>query len=207
MTTTSDLTLPAILPLVVIEDHAWIDPLVTAFTTAGVGAVEIGLRTPHALDAIEAFAQTGRFQVGAGTVTSSDQLDQARERGARFGLAPWTDSFVIDYAQTLGWPFIPGAATPTEVRALVEAEVDLVKIFPVKQLGGVGFLQALRAVFPGVSFLPTGGISELDAGDYLALGNVPTISGTWLAPLSAMREGAWGEITENLKKSVEEGRG
>jgi 2-dehydro-3-deoxyphosphogluconate aldolase / (4S)-4-hydroxy-2-oxoglutarate aldolase len=203
----SEFQLPPILPLVVIEDHSWIDPLVTAFTKAGVGAVEIGLRTPYAYDAISAFAETGNFEVGAGTVTSAEQIDAVRDRGATFGLSPWGDPFVVDYADSLSWPFIPGAATPTEVRQLVEAGCQMVKIFPVKQLGGVGFLQALRAVFPDVSFLPTGGISELDASDYLSLGNVPTISGSWMTPTSAMRDGLWGDITARLKKSVEEGRG
>lgn len=203
----TEFLLPPVLPLVVIEEHSWIDPLVAAFKSAGIGAVEIGLRTPYAFDAITAFSQSGDIEVGAGTVTSSEQVDQARECGATFGLSPWGDPFVVDYANTLSWPFIPGAATPTEVRQLTEAGCQMVKMFPVKQLGGVGFLQALRAVFPGVSFLPTGGISELDAADYLSLGNVPTISGTWMTPASAMREGRWDDITKRLTKARELGRG
>jgi 2-dehydro-3-deoxyphosphogluconate aldolase / (4S)-4-hydroxy-2-oxoglutarate aldolase len=169
--------------------------------------VEIGLRTPYAYDAISAFAETGNFEVGAGTVTSAEQIDVAREHGATFGLSPWGDSFVVDHADSLSWPFIPGAATPTEVRKLVDAGCQMVKIFPVKQLGGVGFLQALRAVFPTVSFLPTGGISEVDAADYLSLENVSTISGSWLTPSSVMRDGLWGDITARLTKSLEVGRG
>jgi 2-dehydro-3-deoxyphosphogluconate aldolase/(4S)-4-hydroxy-2-oxoglutarate aldolase len=203
----SEFRLPPILPLVVIEDHSWIDPLVTAFTKAGVGAVEIGLRTPYAYDAISAFAETGTFEVGAGTVTSAEQIDAVRDHGATFGLSPWGDPFVVGHADSLSWPFIPGAATPTEVRKLVEAGCQMVKIFPVKQLGGVEFLQALRAVFPSVSFLPTGGISELDAADYLSLGNVSTVSGSWLTQSSVMRDGLWGDITARLTKSLEVGRG
>jgi 2-dehydro-3-deoxyphosphogluconate aldolase/(4S)-4-hydroxy-2-oxoglutarate aldolase len=193
--------LPRVVPLIVVEEGSWIDPLVRAFTDADVTAVEIGLRTPHALPAIEAFVAAGRFQVGAGTVTTARQVDDVRSAGATFGLSPWGDRTVVEYAQSNSWPFIPGAATPTEIHRLVSMGCEMVKIFPVTHLGGVGFLSSLVAVFPGVSFLPTGGIAADGASDYLALDQVVAVSGSWLAPGSDMRDGRWETITARLQES------
>jgi 2-dehydro-3-deoxyphosphogluconate aldolase/(4S)-4-hydroxy-2-oxoglutarate aldolase len=201
MSDTSHLLPRGVIPLVVIDDPVWIAPLVASFKEAGVTVVEIGFRTPHALAAIEAFAGSGGFHVGAGTVTRAKQIDDARSAGATFGLSPWGDAAVVEYAQSLSWPFIPGAATPTEVHQLVSMGCETVKIFPVKQLGGVGFLTALSAVFPETSFLPTGGITADNVADYLALSQVQTVSGSWLAHSADMRAGRWSDITRRLGES------
>jgi 2-dehydro-3-deoxyphosphogluconate aldolase / (4S)-4-hydroxy-2-oxoglutarate aldolase len=195
-------SLPSVVPLVVVDDPSWITPLVQAFADAEVTTVEIGLRTPHALAAIEAFAATGRFQVAAGTVTTSHQVDEVRDAGATFGLSPWGDPEVVSYAQSLSWPFIPGAATPTEVHQLVSVGCETVKIFPVKQLGGVSFLRSLAAVFPTVTFLPTGGITADTAAEYLAVDQVVSVSGSWLAPGTDMRDGRWEDISRRLREST-----
>lgn len=202
MTPSPPPSLPSVVPLVVVEDPSWITPLFEAFAEAEVTTIEIGLRTPHALAAIEAFAAAGQFQVGAGTVTTTRQVDQVREVGATFGLSPWGDPAVVDYAKSLEWPFIPGAATPTEVNRLVSIGCETVKIFPVKQLGGVSFLTSLGAVFPEASFLPTGGITADTAGDYLGVKQVVAISGSWLAPAADMRDGRWEVITRRLREST-----
>jgi 2-dehydro-3-deoxyphosphogluconate aldolase / (4S)-4-hydroxy-2-oxoglutarate aldolase len=195
-------SLPSVVPLVVIDDPSWITPLVQAFSDAGVTTVEIGLRTPHALAAIKAFATAGEFRVAAGTVTTTRQVDEARDAGATFGLSPWGDPAVVDYAKSLAWPFIPGAATPTEVHQLVSLGCETVKIFPVKQLGGVSFLTSLGAVFPGASFLPTGGITADTASEYLAVKQVVAVSGSWLAPAADMRDRRWEDITKRLRDST-----
>jgi 2-dehydro-3-deoxyphosphogluconate aldolase/(4S)-4-hydroxy-2-oxoglutarate aldolase len=202
MTGSMTLPLPRIVPLVVIDDPSWIAPLVQAFSDAGVTTVEVGLRTEHALAAIDAFVAAGRFQVGAGTVTTTRQIDEVRRAGATFGLSPWGDDAVVEYAQSLSWPFIPGAATPTEVHHLASVGCDTVKIFPVKQLGGVGFLSSLGAVFPGMSFLPTGGITADNAAEYLELDQVVAVSGSWLANMADMREGSWEDIARRLRESA-----
>jgi len=194
--------LPTVVPLVVVEDRSWITPLVQAFSNAGVTTVEVGLRTEHALPTIDAFVTAGGFQVGAGTVTTTRQVDEVRSAGATFGLSPWGDDAVVEYAQSLAWPFIPGAATPTEVHRLMALGCDTVKIFPVKQLGGVEFLSSLSAVFPTLNFLPTGGITADNQADYLALDRVAAVSGSWLAPAADMRGGRWEVITRRLRESA-----
>lgn len=198
----NSVSLSPVVPLVVIEDPEWIDPLVGCFQEAGVTTVEIALRTPHALDAVSAFVQAGGFTVGAGTVQRVSQLDEAKKFGAAFGLSPWGDLEVVDYARSLSWPFIPGASTPTEVHRLVDSGCEIIKIFPVAHLGGIGFLTALRAVFPAVAFLPTGGVTAGDAPDYLALPGVSAVSGSWLAPAKDMRRGRWEDMTARLRDSV-----
>jgi len=193
--------LPDVIPLVIIEDPAWIDPLVGAFMEAGVTTVEVALRTPHSLATMEAFASAGGFQVGAGTVTQQKHVDQVRSAGATFGLSPWGDPDIVSYAQSLSWPFIPGAATPTEAHRMVSLGCDTVKIFPIRPLGGVGFLSSLSSVLPDTSFLPTGGINEADVPDYLSLSQVIAVGGSWLTPAADMRGGHWDEITHRLRVS------
>jgi 2-dehydro-3-deoxyphosphogluconate aldolase/(4S)-4-hydroxy-2-oxoglutarate aldolase len=195
-------SLPPVVPLVVIHDPAWIEPLVDAFRSAGATTVEVGLRTPFGFEAVSAFADARGFQVGAGTVRRAEEVDEALQRGATFGLAPWADPDVIAHARSHDWPFIPGAATPTEVHRAVVAGCDTVKIFPASALGGVGFLAALGAVFPDVSFLPTGGVTADNAREYLSLPQVETVSGSWLAPVQDMREGRWDLITARLAESM-----
>jgi 2-dehydro-3-deoxyphosphogluconate aldolase/(4S)-4-hydroxy-2-oxoglutarate aldolase len=202
MTGSKTFSLPAVVPLVVVEDRSWITPLVQAFSDAGVTTVEVGLRTEHALATIDAFVAAGNFQVGAGTVTTTRQVDDVRSAGATFGLSPWGDNAVVEYAQSHSWPFIPGAATPTEVYRLVAMGCNTIKIFPVKQLGGVEFLTSLAAVFPAVDFLPTGGVTAENQADYLALDRVAAVSGSWLAPAADMRNGRWEDITRRLREST-----
>jgi 2-dehydro-3-deoxyphosphogluconate aldolase/(4S)-4-hydroxy-2-oxoglutarate aldolase len=201
MSDQKNFSLPGVVPLVVVEQASWIDPLVRAFTDADVTALEIGLRTPHALPAIEAFVAAGRFQVGAGTVTTARQVDDVRSAGATFGLSPWGNRTVVEYAQSNSWPYIPGAATPTEIHQLVSMGCETVKIFPVRHLGGLGFLSSLIAVFPGISFLLTGGITAQGASDYLALDQVVAVSGSWIASGPDMRDGRWETITARLQES------
>jgi 2-dehydro-3-deoxyphosphogluconate aldolase/(4S)-4-hydroxy-2-oxoglutarate aldolase len=146
----------------------------------GLTTVEITFRSPAAADAIRRVSAIDGLTVGAGTVLDEEQLAAAAEAGASFAVAPSTNPVVIDAARHAGIPFVPGAATPTEIERARSLGCDVIKIFPAAVLGGPAFIRAVSAVFPDVKFIPTGGITAETAADYLALPSVLACGGTWL---------------------------
>ena len=190
--------LPRVIPLVVIQDESDIGPLTRCFVEAQLTTIEVAMRSENATTAISSFREAGVSHVGAGTVDSVHKLDQAIRAGASFGLAPSLSLAVLDEATDRNWPFIAGAATPSEVAVLVDHGCDLVKIFPAHYLGGVGYIQALSDVFPRTEFIPTGGITSSDVEHYLAVKSVRAVGGSWPIPKDLVREKKWDEITKRI---------
>jgi 2-dehydro-3-deoxyphosphogluconate aldolase / (4S)-4-hydroxy-2-oxoglutarate aldolase len=151
-----------------------------AILAGGLTSVEIVFRTDAAVEAIRRASRIEGLCVGAGTVLSVDQLDAALEAGARFAVAPSTDPVVIEAAQRAGVPFIPGAATPTEIDRARSLGCGVVKVFPASLVGGPAFIKAVSPVFPDVKFVPTGGITAENLGEYLELPSVLACGGTWI---------------------------
>ena len=170
-----------VLPVLTVEsaDHA--ETTCRALLADGYGTVEITFRTAAAADAIRRVREIDGLTVGAGTVLSEEQLEAALEAGAQFAVAPSTNPVVIDAAQRAGIPFIPGAATPTEIDRARSFGCDVIKIFPASAVGGPAFIRAVSAVFPDVKFIPTGGINAGNVDEYLALPSVLACGGSWLA--------------------------
>jgi 2-dehydro-3-deoxyphosphogluconate aldolase/(4S)-4-hydroxy-2-oxoglutarate aldolase len=151
-----------------------------ALLAGGLSTVEITFRTGAAAEAIRRVSAIEGLTVGAGTVLSVEQLDAAVDAGARFAVAPSTNPVVIDAAQCAGVPFIPGAATPTEIDRGRSLGCDVIKIFPASIVGGPEFLRAVSGVFPDVKFIPTGGITAENLVDYLGVPSVLACGGTWI---------------------------
>ena len=151
-----------------------------ALSEGGITCVEVTLTTPRALSVIEELRRTlgDSAEIGAGTVMSVADLDSAWAAGATYTLSPCLDREVLDRAQELGTPHIPGAATPTEVSMAWTAGAAAVKVFPASQLGGPGFIRALRDPFPEIALIPTGGVSEEQVADYLRAGVLAVGIGT-----------------------------
>jgi 2-dehydro-3-deoxyphosphogluconate aldolase / (4S)-4-hydroxy-2-oxoglutarate aldolase len=141
-----------------------------AVLDAGSPVVEVTLDSPGALDAIRVLAGRDDALVGAGTVLRPDDVDAVAAVGGRFVVAPDVSPVVIGRARALGLATLPGAYTPTEVRAATDAGADLVKLFPAT--GGTAHLRALRGPFGDVGFVPTGGIALDDVAELLAAGAV-----------------------------------
>ncbi len=132
--------------------------------------------------------------VGAGSLRTPDQIEDVASAGARFGVSPGSTATLVAAARDRNLPFVPGAATASEMLALFEAGVTLQKFFPAELAGGVAYLKAVGAPLPEVSFMPTGGIKPSNAPDYLALDNVSCIGGSWLAPRDLLRAGDFNAI-------------
>lgn len=137
---------------------------------AGFTVFEITMTVPDAPGLIRALAAEPGLIVGAGTVPDADAATACLAAGAQFLVTPWVDAAVAAAARAAGACAMPGAMTPTEVRAALAAGADVVKLFPAASVGGPGHLRALRSVFPEVAFCPTGGVDPANAPDYLAAG-------------------------------------
>jgi 2-dehydro-3-deoxyphosphogluconate aldolase/(4S)-4-hydroxy-2-oxoglutarate aldolase len=137
---------------------------------AGITVFEITMTVPDAPGLIRSLASDPALLVGAGTVPDRAAAEACLDAGARFLVAPWVDAEVAAAARARGACALLGAMTPTEVRAALAAGADAVKVFPASSAGGPAHVKALRSVFPGVAFCPTGGVDARNAPDYLAAG-------------------------------------
>lgn len=183
-----------VIPVATIEDPASASAVVTALQAGGVGCIEITFRHPRAADAIREAGRVGGALVGAGTLLTPAQVDEALAAGASFGVAPGLNEAVLDRARQVGLPFFPGVATPSEMERARALGLDLVKLFPAEQLGGPAFLRAVSAVYPDLGFLPTGGIGPENVAEYLAIPAVVACGGSWLVRAELIREGRFDEI-------------
>jgi len=188
VTTGSDLLeLSPVMPVVVIDDADDAVPTARALLAGGIGVIELTLRTPAALAAIERVAtEVPEIVVGAGTVTSPGQAKQAADAGARFLVTPGCTDTVVDACFDSGVPFLPGAATVSEAMRLAERGLSALKFFPAEASGGVTFLKSIAGPLPGLRFCPTGGITPASAPSYLALPNVGCVGGSWFTPKSVL---------------------
>ena len=173
--------LAPVIPVVVIDDLEDAVPLATALVKGGLPAIEVTLRTPAALASIERIAaEVPGAVVGAGTVTTSQQVDEALAAGARFLVSPGATPTLLDALQDSGVPFLPGTATASDIVALIERGITHAKLFPAEVVGGVKALKAFAGPFPQMRFCPTGGITVDNAPDYLAQANVVCVGGSWM---------------------------
>lgn len=191
-----------LVPVVVIDDPELAIPLAEAIVSGGLSCVEITLRTDKALAAIATMATKSDLIVGAGTVLNTDQAMAAIDRGARFIVSPGLSPTLVDWCQSAGIPIIPGCATPTELQLASEHGVTTVKFFPAEQLGGVRMLSTLAAVFQGMQFMPTGGITPDNLPDYLAMPQVVACGGSWLVNAKLLKEKQFAAIRQEIAGSV-----
>lgn len=191
-----------VVPVLVLDslDHA--RPLAEALVAGGLPALEVTLRTPVALDVIRVMAEVEGGMVGAGTLLTPADVKAAKAAGAKFGVSPGATDRVVAACEDEGLPLLPGAATATEVMALLERGYTLQKFFPAESSGGAPAVKAIGAPIPQVTFCPTGGVSLANAGDYLNLSNVVCVGGSWVAPKDKMASGDWAGITSLAREAA-----
>ncbi|MCB0909601.1 MAG: bifunctional 4-hydroxy-2-oxoglutarate aldolase/2-dehydro-3-deoxy-phosphogluconate aldolase [Nocardioidaceae bacterium] len=193
--------------VVVIDRVADAEPLADALVSAGLPLVEVTLRTPEALGALRAAAAVPGAVVGAGTVLTPAQVEAAVAAGARYVVSPGLSDGVVDECAALGVPCLPGVATATEIQRALEHGLDVVKLFPAEACGGVAMVRALSAPFPGLRFVPTGGIGAATLPDYLAVASVLAVGGSWMVPRDAVAAGDLARITDLTRAAVALARG
>lgn len=171
-----------VVPAVVLENASHAEPLANALLDGGLACAEVTLRTPAALEVLTRMAMFAKegLLVGAGTVLTPAQADEAVAAGAKFIVTPGIDADLVRHCQAMQIPIIPGATTATEVMLAVNLGLECVKFFPAEASGGIKMLKALNGPFPHMRFMPTGGITLETFPEYLPFKPVVAVGGTWM---------------------------
>ena len=179
-------------------------PLADALCAGGVPVAEITFRAAGAADAIRIMAESHpEMLVGAGTVLTTAQVDEAVNAGASFIVTPGLDIDIVKYCQEKGVTIFPGCTTPTDYHAAYKLGLEVLKFFPAEQSGGLDKIKAMSAPFPMFKVMPTGGISLKNLGTYAANSVICACGGSYMVTADLIEGGKWDEITELCKKSLE----
>ena len=184
-----------LVPVITINRPQDAVPLARALLQGGIPCAEITFRTPSAAEAIRKIAdECPEMLVGAGTVLTVQQAEQAVQAGARYIVSPGFDPGVVDWCLERQVPVIPGVATPTEINMALAKGITLLKFFPAEEIGGARMLKVLYAPYSEVRFIPTGGITSHNLAQYITLPNVVACGGSWMATQSMISENKFDEI-------------
>lgn len=197
------LTAGPVMPVMVIQNLDDAVPLAKALVAGGIRVLEITLRTPIALEAIKLISQEVKDAiVGAGTITTPEQLKAAEAAGAVFAISPGLTPTLLAAAMTGNIALIPGIATLSELMMGMEYGLDCFKFFPAEAAGGIPMLKSIAGPVPNVTFCPTGGISPDNYNAYLKLSNVACVGGSWLAPADVVKAKNWAKVTELAEQAI-----
>lgn len=193
-----------VVPVVVIDEAEIALPLSEALLAGGIDVIEITLRRPAAMAALEIVARKlPEILPVAGTVVTPAQANEVKNAGARAVVSPGFTEAVDEAMRKTGLPWLPGVATASDCMRAVSAGRLTCKFFPAEQAGGVPGLKALSGPFPQLKFCPTGGVSLSNLASYLALPQVICVGGSWLVPADAVKNGDWSQVTKLAKEARE----
>ncbi|WP_404326273.1 bifunctional 4-hydroxy-2-oxoglutarate aldolase/2-dehydro-3-deoxy-phosphogluconate aldolase [Aerophototrophica crusticola] len=195
-------TLAPVIPVIVVEDLSQAVPMAQALVAGGLPVLEVTLRSAVALDAIALMAKVPGAVVGAGTVVRPDQIAAVRAAGARFMVSPGAYPELVTAALDSGIPFLPGAATPSEMMALLSRGIRHQKLFPATVVGGLDMLKALASPLSAIRFCPTGGVTAETAPTFLSLPNVLCVGGSWVTPKPAIQAGDWATVERLAREAA-----
>ncbi|EPW0993668.1 TPA: bifunctional 4-hydroxy-2-oxoglutarate aldolase/2-dehydro-3-deoxy-phosphogluconate aldolase [Vibrio cholerae] len=188
-----------IVPVIAINDLAHALPLAKVLVENGLPCAEVTFRTAAAAESIRIMREAyPDLLIGAGTVLTTAQVDEAVAAGADFIVSPGLNPTTVKYCQQRNIAIIPGVNNPSLVEQAMEMGLRTLKFFPAEPSGGIAMLKALSAVYP-VSFMPTGGINPNNAQEYLALKSVVACGGTWMVPTDLMDKGDWDTLAELVR--------
>ncbi len=189
-----------IVPVIAINHAQQALPLAKVLMENGLPCAEITFRTEAAQEAIRLMREAyPEMLIGAGTVLTTAQVDQAQQAGADFIVSPGLNPTTVKYCQQRGIAIVPGVNNPSLVEQAMELGLRTLKFFPAEASGGVAMLKALSAVYP-VKFMPTGGISAANVQHYLDLPSVVACGGTWMVPTDLMDKGDWPAIAKLVRE-------
>ena len=193
-----------VIPVLIIEDISSARDLGEALVAGGLPVLEVTLRTQCALQAISEMSKIKGGIVGAGTLITYNDVKNAVDAGATFGVSPGATDNLINACEEAGLPLLAGASSASEAMALLEKGYSVQKFFPAEAAGGAAFLKSLSSPLPQITFCPTGGISQKNALNYLTSSNVECVGGSWVAPKEAIANRDWQQIEDLAKDAVRE---
>ena len=196
-----------VVPVIVIKKIEQAVPLAQALLKGGIKVLEVTLRSEAAIDAIRLLSrEVPDAIVGAGTVASPEDLEAVTAAGAVFAISPGLTPSLLDAANRGPIALIPGIATASELMLGMEMGYTAFKFFPAEAAGGVPMLKSIGGPFPQITFCPTGGVSQKNFNDYLALANVACVGGSWIVPPREIEMENWDTITKLGQNAVAESR-
>lgn len=179
-------------------------PLSDALCAGGVGVAEITFRAAGADEAMKIMlARHPDMLVGAGTVLTTEMVDKAIAAGGKFVVTPGLDIEIVKYCREKGITCFPGCTTPTDYHAAYKLGLEVLKFFPAEQSGGLAKIKAMAAPFPMFKVMPTGGVNLKNLAEYAASPIIAACGGSYMCPDKLIQAGAWDEITELCRRSVE----
>ena len=185
----------AVVPVVVLEDTEDALPLAKALCEGGLPCAEVTFRTDAAEESIKIMTEAfPDMLVGAGTVLTAEQVDQAVKAGAKFIVSPGFDPEIVDYCILKDIPVFPVCITPSEVAQAVKRGLKVIKFFPAEQFGGIAAIKALAAPYTDIKFMPTGGINPKNLENYLSDDKIIACGGSWMVKGNLIKEGRFDEI-------------
>ena len=192
-----------IVPVVVLNDSKDAAPLADALCDGGLACAEVTFRTAAAADSIRIMTEKHpEMLVGAGTVLTTKQVDEAVKAGARFIVSPGLNPTVVKYCIEKNIPITPGVATPSEMEQAIELGLNLVKFFPAEPSGGLAMINAVAAPYTMLKFMPTGGINPDNVKDYLNSDKIFACGGSWMVKGNLINDGNFDKIKELTKEAV-----
>jgi 2-dehydro-3-deoxyphosphogluconate aldolase/(4S)-4-hydroxy-2-oxoglutarate aldolase len=180
-------------------------PLAEALLAGGLKVIEVTFRTAGAAESIRRIRSGApQITIGAGTLLTPDNVKQAVDAGAQFGVSPGLSEAVSGAAQACKLPLFPGVITPSEVMRALDLGWKHLKFFPAETFGGVNAIKALAGPFghTGVKFIPTGGITAASLPNYLAVSQVAAVGGSWMAERKLMAEKSWTQVSALAAEAV-----
>ena len=200
----SKIKLIGIVPVIALSDVEKAVPLAKALADGGIPCAEVTFRTAEGEECIRRIsAALPNVLVGAGTILTTEQARRAKDAGARFVVSPGFNPKVVEYCIANDMLIVPGCASPSDMEAAMEFGLDTIKFFPAEQAGGLAYIKACSAPYPGLKFMPTGGINADNIAKYIAFDKIIACGGSWMVPKNLIEDGRFDEITRLSKEAVE----
>ncbi|MFC1634307.1 bifunctional 4-hydroxy-2-oxoglutarate aldolase/2-dehydro-3-deoxy-phosphogluconate aldolase [Planctomycetota bacterium] len=193
-----------VIAVLVIDEVKDAVPLARALLEGGVDIMELTLRTPAAVDALQEIKNhVPEMMVGIGTVLASDQVRQITKLGAAFGVAPGLNPNVVKTAQKEGLPFSPGIVTPSDIECAIELGCNVLKYFPAEPAGGLAYLKSMANPYThlGLKYVPLGGLNQDNFKAYLEFPSILAVGGSWIAKRDVIQKNDWKTITEIARQT------
>lgn len=192
-----------VIPVVVLDDANDARDLAKALINGGLPVAEVTFRTAAAKEAISIISKEfPEMLIGAGTVLTVKQVEDAVSSGAKFIVAPGFDPEIVDYCLNNNIPVFPGCVTPSEVTQAFKRGLDIVKFFPAGEFGGLKMIKAISGPFPNMKFIPTGGVNAENLRDYMASDKIFACGGTWIAKKDLISNKEFDKIEALVKEAV-----
>ena len=195
-----------IVAVLVLQEEKHICPTIESLLSGGVSAIELTLRTPIAIEAVNTITKKyPEMLCGVGTILTPEQLALAKKAGANFGVAPGLNRRVMDRALEEKFSFAPGIATASDIETALEYDCKLLKFFHAEKMGGLSYLTSLNAPYKhlGLTYIPLGGLNETNLATYAKESIIGGIGGSWIASSKLIADEQWDRITKNARNAMQ----